>query len=226
MKSTRFYLACLRDNVGSCVGFHLRQGGGYNTDLDRAVVFTREEAQKAWASGREIDLPLCADRVDALAVWRVDCQHIPDNAGAPGPDEGYVAYKRKRWDGNDVYWLCNDGEPTTDFSHAAVHPLPGNQEGWRWLPLGVATRIKRRTLSVSDLNRRTMVQAAGLVTPDHVARQRRRRPSDKTRWNCPGCGKIHWQLNPYDFEGCNDMDCEAWRPSYASLQGMNGTTAR
>lgn len=71
MKSDRFYLACLRDTVGTNVSFH-GLSGGYTSDIDKARSYSREEAQSEWNSGRSFDLPpLCADKVDALAstMW-------------------------------------------------------------------------------------------------------------------------------------------------------------
>lgn len=74
MPSNRFYLACLRDTVGTNVAFHCIDGKGYGTNTKVAHVYTRVEAQHAWEMGREFDLPLAADKVDALTVDHVDCQ--------------------------------------------------------------------------------------------------------------------------------------------------------
>ncbi len=213
MKSDRFYLACLRDNVGSNVSFHCKDGKGYSTDIDRAHTYTREEAQKAWDLGREYDLPLCADRVDALAKYHVDSQLIPSESEKAGLYTLYVAYEKQRWDGNDVYWLRSFGLPTTNFNEATLYPYPGRNEGLVWIGFETAEAAKRRTFNSSLVDRRRMIQSAGLLTPEHVKRHRRRRPdSGKTRWNCPSCGRIHWQYNPHDFEGCSNIECEEWKP--------------
>lgn len=210
----RFYLACLRDNVGSNVGFHAIDGRGYTTDLSKAHVYTREEAQQAWS--RDIDLPLSADHIDALAVWKVDCQCIPHSTTLKSGCDAYVAFQAKRWDGNDVYWLT-EKLPSTDFSKAKIFTpdqVSENEPGLVYLPYSLANEKKRRTFAASLINKRIHVQGAGIKTPDHIKRDSRRRDSGKTRWNCPGCGKIHWQLNPYDFDGCNDVTCDEWKPSY------------
>lgn len=208
MKSDRFYLACLRDTVGTNISFHGECG--YSTDIDRARVYSREQAQAAWDSGREFDMPLCADQVDALAVFHVDCQYLPaESAPVEGCDR-YVAYQTQRWDGNDVYWLRDSGLPTTDFSQATIFETPGDDTGLVWLPFSVVDAVKRRTICESDVDRRKMVQGAGLLMPDHVKRSRNSKSSGKTRWNCPSCGRITWQYNPYDYEGCKNIDCEAW----------------
>lgn len=51
--SNRFYMMCLRETVGNNASFHCHNGNGYSSDIDRAHVYTLEEAQKAWNCGRE-----------------------------------------------------------------------------------------------------------------------------------------------------------------------------
>lgn len=212
MASNRFYFACLRDNVGDSVAFHCKDGKGYSTDIDRAHEYTLEEAQRAWNSGREFEIPLCADRVDALAQYRVDCQKLPTESVKSKDASTHVAFQRGRWCGNDVFWLTEKGVPTINFEHAQQFASPGGKGEVVWLPFELADKAKRRTLDTARMNRRKMVQAAGLLTPEHVKRERRRKNSGKTRFNCPNCGKIHWQYNPYDFNGCADIDCEKYSP--------------
>lgn len=216
MKSNRFYLACFRDNVGTNVSFHCKEGRGYSTDLDRAHVYTREEAQFEWGRVREFELPLCADRVDALAEWHVDHQGIPCESQIVDGCTQYVAYQRQRWNGNDVFWLSDGRLPTCNFELATVFPNPiGAGTGDAiWLPFEVANKAKRRCIDDSLINRRSMCQAAGLITPESVKRQRRRSNSGKTRWNCPSCGRIHWQYNNCFFEGCSNLDCDEWVSVY------------
>ena len=212
--SNRFYMLCSRETVGSNASFHCHNGNGYSSNIDRAHVYTLEEAQKSWDLGREIDQPVCADSVDALAVWHVDCQYIPtENVTKPGCD-AYVAYKKDSWNGNDVYWLQSGGLPTDDFSKAFVFVSANTEEpGVIWLPFAMADAVKRRTFNIHELNHRSMVQGAGLVMPDWLKKYNRRQKSrsGKVRWNCPYCGKISWQYNPYDFDGCRNYSCEGWR---------------
>lgn len=214
--SNRFYMLCTRETVGSNASFHCHNGNGYSSSIDRAHVYTLEEAQNSWNLGREIDQPVCADSVDALAVWHVDCQYIPTESVIEPGCESYVAYKKGDWNGNDVYWLQSGGLPTNDFSKAFVFAAANTAEpGIVWVPFALADKVKRRTFSINELNRRTMVQAAGLVMPDWLKKYNRKQKSrsGKVRWNCPCCGKISWQFNPYDFDGCRDIDCEGWRAS-------------
>lgn len=207
MMNSLFYLACLRDTVGTNVAFHCRNGKGYSTDIDKAHLYTREEAQRAWDSGREFDPPLSADAVDTLAEWHVDCQNLPTESQIESGCPAYVLYKKGRWDGNDVCWLGLGGRLSCNLKKAVVLHHPGGDEGFVWIPLAVAEAAKRRTFCIDLIDKRRMTQAAGLVTPEHIKKHRRRRSSGKTRFNCPGCGKISWQHNPYDFMSCLDRSC-------------------
>lgn len=101
--TNRFYMMCSRETVGNNASFHCHNGNGYSSDIDRAHVYTLEEAQKAWNCGRDIDQPVCADSVDAMAVWHVDCQYIPTESLIESDCTAYVAYKKGSWNGNDVY---------------------------------------------------------------------------------------------------------------------------
>ena len=208
----RFYMACLRDTVGSNMSFHCRNGQGYASDINKAHVYTLEEAQNSWNRGRDIDLPVSADAIDAAAVWHVDHQHIPGESVLEEGCERYVAFVKGRWNGNDVYWL-SDLLPTDDFSKARIfaESPDTNHSDLVWLPFTTADAVKRRTFNINLLDHRTMIQGAGLRQPDWFKRQKRRKSSGKTRWNCPYCGKISWQENPYDFDGCRDWACEGHR---------------
>ena len=53
-----------------------------------------------------------------------------------------------------------------------------------------------------------MILGAGIIG---VRKKTPRTATGKTRWNCPECGRISWQHNPYDFAGCSDFSCSAWR---------------
>lgn len=207
----RFYLACLRETVGTNMSFWCKDGKGYSSSIDKAHVYTLEEAQAAWNSGRSIDLPVDADAVDALAVYHVDHQLVPGVTIVEADCDKYVGFVKGRWDGNDLYWLVDVGQPTTDFTKAATvsQSQPDSAE-IVWLPFHVADAAKRRTFNIDHLNRRTMIQGAGLRIPAWLKRQNRRKPSGKTRWNCPHCGRISWQYNPYDFDGCLNILCEGW----------------
>ncbi|OKP31071.1 hypothetical protein BSQ40_03190 [Serratia fonticola] len=205
-------MLCLRDTVGTNASFHCKDGSGYSTDIDKAHAYTREEAQSAWNCGRDIDLPISAYWVNALSVFHVDHQHVPGETTIEDDCDRYVGFVKGQWDGNDLYWLCNGYIPVTDFSNASIYCKSDTERhGVVWIPFHIADAVKRRTFAIQLLNRRTMIQGAGLRKPDWLKRQERRNPSGKVRWNCPCCGKISWQFNPYDFDGCKDVYCEEYR---------------
>ena len=210
----RFYLACFRDNVGSSVSFHRHEFSGYHTDIDQAQVLTLEEAQHEYNSAREYDQPISADHVDALAVWKVDHQKLPNESQLGHHSNCYVAFERGVWDGNDVWWLSTDTcQTSTDFNSASVIGRSRAEslgEKYIVVPFELASNAARRTFDFSKFNARTMVQGAGLKIPDDLNKARRRNNNPKTRFNRPACGKISWQFNPHDFDGCLDVWCDEW----------------
>lgn len=52
--SNRFYMLCTRETVGSNASFHCHNGNGYSSNIDRAHVYTLEEAQRSWELGRRL----------------------------------------------------------------------------------------------------------------------------------------------------------------------------
>ncbi|PIJ43291.1 hypothetical protein [Tatumella sp. OPLPL6] len=207
----RFYLSCQRDNVGGNMAFHGQNGQGYHTNIDKAHVYTREEAQRAWELGRDFDVPISADHVDALTIWRVDHQYIPyENLLVDGCDQ-YVAFVKGSWNGNDVYWLT-EYRTSDDFSKVKVFSQPDlSDKELVWMPYSVANEQKRRTFDVSNYSPKRMTQGAGIKMPGHVKRAKNRKKNPLCRINCPDCGRINWQEHDYHFEGCRNVDCEARR---------------
>lgn len=198
----RFYLVSLRDTVGSNTAFHSHHGRGYSTDQRNARVYTLDEAQRAWNTGREFDLPIDADAVDRNLVFHVDHQLVPGQSDLTESATGYVGFVKGQWDGNDLFWLADTGTDT-NFSLARrfYAPLAGSPDVV-WLPHHIADIAKRPTFSVELIDRRRMTQGAGLKMPAWLKHRNRRQSNGLVRWNCPGCGRISWQQNPYDFDGC------------------------
>ncbi|SPL72294.1 hypothetical protein [Acinetobacter stercoris] len=219
----RFYLACFRDNVGSNVGFNCHNLQGYHTDLDKAHVCTLKEAQYHFDHAREYDQPLSADHVDALAIWKVDHQYIPNKTQISGDEYRYVAFQKNKYDGNDVFWMNKFTYPTTDFSRATILneelalAFLNSESGFIVIPFSLANQAKRRTFDFNKINKRTMIQGAGLKISTEIKKFRRRKKNPKTRFNCPSCGKISWQFNPYDFLGCKDIRCKEWKGHFTDI---------
>ncbi|OCY53717.1 hypothetical protein [Acinetobacter pittii] len=203
----RFYLACFRDNVGTNVSFHCVDGKGYATDIDKAHVYSLEEAQKEWDTGRTYDRPISAEHVDELAIWKVDHQYIPHETQVIDGVIGYAVFVKGQFDGNDVYWLNKKSFKTsTDFemaSYFSIEEIAELDKRFIAIPYCLAEKAKRRTFDFSKYNARSMTQGAGLKMPDHLKKAKRRVENPKSRFNCPNCGKIVWQFNPYEFDHCD-----------------------
>ncbi|MCU4320661.1 hypothetical protein KTH44_16205 [Acinetobacter bereziniae] len=210
----RFYLACFRDNIGSSVSFQCHDYKGYATNVDKAHVCNLGQAQNFYDTAREFDQPLCADAVDALTVWKVDHQYIPIDTALPDSEELFVAYVKGQWDGNDVYWLNHHAcSINTDFMTATkLTKIEAMRLSDKYIaiPYSVANKVKRRTFSFKLFDYKEMVEKAGLVKPPHLKKSNRKKSNPKTRFNCPTCGKLHWQYDPHIFNGCNDIHCESY----------------
>jgi hypothetical protein len=72
--SDLFYLQDSRSYLGNDVMWWAN-GDGYTTDLRRARVFTKDEAQR-YHNGRETDIPWPKEYIDARTRPAVDCQYI------------------------------------------------------------------------------------------------------------------------------------------------------
>ncbi|MDF5667809.1 hypothetical protein R7Y21_14300 [Vibrio sp. 945] len=219
MKRNRFYKTSPHGGVGSNVCFHGVKGNGYVTNLDDAHIYTREEAQnevdKDWMRDYpEQELFLSADHVDELSVWKVDSQyverHYPEHTD---PNDEYVSYATGLWDGNDlafgdgIGWNYDYAKAKT-FSKEDIDPYVKEQNlAMRFVPRSHADQLARRTFQKVNINRRKMISSAGIVG---IRTKRERQSSGKTRWNCPECGKIVWQHNPYEFMSCSDIECSAY----------------
>lgn len=216
MKRNRFYKTSTHGGVGSNVSFHGINGSGYVTDIDKAHIYSLEEAQsevnKGWMRNYpDQELFLSADHVDELSVWKVDCQYIDKTyPEIKDPNNEYVAYKKGCWDGNDLGFASTLAH-NYDYSQARVltetEVNNADFEGWVVVPKFHTDEIARRTFQNRNINRRKMISSAGIVG---IRKNRESNNSGKTRWNCPTCGKIVWQYNPHDFMSCSDTECKSY----------------
>ena len=202
----RYFLTSRHGDCGRTVMFHNLDEKGYGTDLSKIQSYSQEEAIKNHEQFGRDSLPLLMDKVFANSTRRVDMQYIDISEGLPsGGDILTIVSCSGSYDGNDIYFVANDGGYTYNLEDAQIKPLS------EWSKLG-CTRLpwsavylhekSRLTFQRGNVNTRSMCRGVKL--------QRIKKSSDsgKTRWNCPGCGKIHWQYNPYDFDGCNDYTCD------------------
>ncbi|WP_081103785.1 hypothetical protein [Burkholderia anthina] len=82
--SNQFYLQDSRAYVGNDVLWWAEKGcGGYTTDLRKARLFTREEAQ-AKHNARETDIPWPKEYIDSKTRPAVDMQYIDRNEALSG----------------------------------------------------------------------------------------------------------------------------------------------
>lgn len=221
--SKGFYLTSCHNWVGSNVSFHAINGKGYTTNIDEAHIYTKEEMQKHLDNGDfrtypNEEMPLCVSRVNAVSTWHVDFQYVkefwPENKDQ---NDEYVIYKKNTWDGNDLGFAATLSH-NFDYSKARVFTESElamiDLEGWVAVPKSHTDEIARRTIQDRNINKRKMITSAGLKG---YRKKRESKSSGKERWNCPCCGKISWQYHPYEFEGCNDVNCDEWTASYERI---------
>lgn len=205
-----FYLRDTRGDTGSSCMFWAKNDCGYTTNLSNAEVFDRTEAQK-YADEKRHFIPLSKSKVDALAAVRVDMQYLKLNVDF---SKGAII---QRWcgqyDGNDIYFHGKDGKPTPNYSDAKVFDLIEdladieNQSG-AVLSKAFLDTICRPTLQAKNVNHRKMITASGIK---YQAPRKRAHTTGKTRGNCPECGKITWDYNPYENAYCPNHEFEYQR---------------
>lgn len=201
-----FYLRDARSNVGSTCMFWALNGNGYTTNLDKAHVYTQEEAQY-YIDSRHTDVPLSKTLVDELATLRVDHQYLDEcMAGlATGCDQYVIHCCIGDFDGNDVYWKADEGGCSVNLSDALVLTRAEVEAAVRVLDsvtiyrLEYVQSISRRTFQVNRINERRMVTAAGVRKPK---RRRERQTTGRNRGNCPKCGRVTWGFNPHRLYTC------------------------
>jgi hypothetical protein len=89
-----FYLQDSRSYVGNDVLWWAEKGhGGYTTDLRKARLFTKEEAQ-TYHNARETDIPWPKEYIDAKTRPAVDMQYIKKTEALAGT--GIVLRKPER----------------------------------------------------------------------------------------------------------------------------------
>ena len=212
----RFYISCQRDNFGGKVVFHKKGKRGYTTNIGEAEELNRADAQNDWDCGREFDVPLSADHVDAVALYFVDMQVIPHETTITDEQE-YVAFLSGAYSGNDALFVKDCGNSYI-YTGAKVFTREEAKKGLKnyvFIPKSLAEQNKRLCLLVDLVDNRKFITGAGIKIPDRIKRERRRSQTGLTRWNCPKCGKINWQYNPYDFMGCSDIICDEYRSVYS-----------
>jgi len=203
-----FYLRSRHGDTGTNVMFHNKNGAGYGTNLDNLHVFTTEEAQKKLDWDIK-SLPLLKSEVDKLSILAVDMQYL-DAVKSKEFSGLYVVQMDRKWNGNDICFYSEDGET---FDYGKAHVFIGGagvnfilgKSGMILWPKDYLDTICRRTFQSTNINTRKMITGAGIV----YRKPRKPRPTTgKTRGNCPECGKITWDYNPYEDAYCADHYCK------------------
>lgn len=200
-----FYLRSRHGNTGTNLMFHNKNGAGYGTDLDGLSVYTLDEAQKE-INHDIANLPLLKSEVDNKSILAVDCQYLDSLEDKIDSNDEYIVQKKGLWNGNDIAFVVMGGY-TFNYKEAHVFSSYGAlfNNGYHVWSKTYLDKIARRTFQEENINTRKMITGPGIK----YKKPRKQRPTTgKERWNCPSCGKISWQFNPYDFEGCKDYKCD------------------
>ncbi len=203
--SELFYKTCRHGNCGNNVTFHNKDECGYGTNLKNLQVYTLERAQKEM-DYQDGSLLLLKSEVDKFAVKHVDMQYLDSTKGTPvNLDDQCVVVVNGVYDGNDIQFNSDDGV-TFDLSKAKVVSLQlalafMNQYKSIWLKSYLES-ISRDTFQTHNINKRKMITDGGI----RYRTPRRSRSTGKTRGNCPTCGKLTWDCNPYENAYCKDHD--------------------
>jgi hypothetical protein len=186
--------------------FHNKDELGYGTDLKKLETYTKEQAQK-FMDYQDGSLMLLKAEVDKLSVKHVDMQYLDSDKGKPSElDELCVVQIDNKYDGNDIQFFAELGV-TFDLSKArvvsykfALSFLNKNTTIWR---VSYLESISRDTFQAGLINKRKMITAGGV----RYRTPRTENVSGKARGNCPVCGKLTWDFNPYENAFCG-WECE------------------
>lgn len=160
-----------RSLIGDRMSFWAKDGRGYTTDLDKAEHWTQEAAQARNIS-RETNIPWPLAYLEQHAETAVDCQYLRQEAveeGLQTAQRGYL-YANKAWNGNDLYWLTDNGNITSNFARAHAFPIdiarsmakPGHHNVCL-VPAAVAEQLARKVVPSGAVQIGIALQGTGVV---------------------------------------------------------------
>lgn len=197
-----FYLRDSRSDVGSSSLFWAKDGAGYTSNLNNAHVFSRDEAISQHNS-RETDIPVLTHIAREFSYLAVDMQHLPE----PGiSDLNYLVVKNE-YDGNNVLFSergCNSfcidnfrpiaaekAKIAMEFNNALV-----------CYPADKIEAIARPVVKSIYLQTKTVLRKANIKMNPRLLAKNQSKATGKERGNCPECGQIVWDFNPYSDFRC------------------------
>jgi len=199
----QFYLQDSRSYVGANLMFWAKDGQGYVTDLDKAELFTADQA----TSQRDTDIPWPKAYVDARSHLGVDHQYLrlEDAAGQMVSGCLCVLQVVGEWNGNDMVFARRVIGHTADFSQAgqvskeqaeAIGNDPSDITLW---PAAYVEQKTRRVVCRERLIIEEALRGTGIVLPKPW------KPS-RQAMNCEGCGRF---ITEYQrFDGCPNCGTE------------------
>lgn len=203
-----FYVRSRHGDVSNNVMFHNMNGCGYGSNLDNLHVFTQKEAQTHLDCDIK-SLPILKSAVDELSIKSVDMQYLDTDKHAFTKSSKYVIQISGDWNGNDIYFKCDEGrtynyDNAREYSYTEAVELSASQSKYIAWNKDYLDLISRRTFQSTNINTRKMITGPGIK---YKKPRKQRETTGKTRHNCPTCGRIVWDYNPYDAPYCNRF-CE------------------
>lgn len=181
---SQFYLQDSRSHVGDGLTFWAL-GGGYTTNLDKAELFTAEQA----TSHRDTDIPWPKEYIDQRTHLGVDHQYISRKDAEPKLVDGCmcVLQVRKKWNGNDILFARWPIGETDRFEQAHRLTLEqaqaiGDDELVIW-PVDYLLMHARRVVHRQDVDLKEALRGTGIKLP------KPKRPR-MMMFNCLGCGRF------------------------------------
>ncbi len=181
---SQFYLQDSRSYVGDGLTFWAL-GGGYTTSLDKAELFTLEQA----TAKRDTDVSWPKSYIDERAHVGVDHQYISKTDSAAQPTEGCqcVLQIQQQWNGNDIFFAKwpiggTDRLERADRLTLEAATAIGDDELIIW-PLDYIVTRARRLVHRQDVDLKQALRGTGITPP----KPRRIR---KQVFNCQGCGRF------------------------------------
>lgn len=183
----QFYLQDSRDHayVGDGLLFHAKEGHGYVTDLDKAELYTAEQA----TSHRDTDVPWPKDYIDARTHLGVDHQYISQQDASLKLLPGCMCVLQvpNKWNGNDILFARMPIGETDRFERAHRLTLEdaryiGDDDLVIW-PVEYLLMHARRVVHRQDVDLKEALRGTGIKLP------KPRRPR-AMMFNCHGCGRF------------------------------------